>query len=87
MGVSRKLRGEQLDIRFPIRGRPTRIRVLERAGQMRLNLQPATAKVISHPVSHKSDTETFDQALELTFPERQLTEEEMHHWFCRMFPG
>lgn len=87
MGVSRKLRGEQLDFRFPIRGRPTRTRVLERAGQMRLDLQPSTAKVISKPVSHKSDTETFDEALELTFPERELDDTEMHQWFCRMFPG
>lgn len=31
-----RLQGEQLGFRFPRRGRPTRIRVLERCGQLRL---------------------------------------------------
>lgn len=34
----RKLEGEQIDITFPRRGRPSRYRRLERAGQMRLGL-------------------------------------------------
>lgn len=39
-----RLQGEQLDFRFPLRGRPTRIRVLERCGQMRLTLAPANSR-------------------------------------------
>src|SRR5258708_33020135 len=39
-----KLEGEQLDITFPRRGRPSRIRRLERAGQMRLQLHPSYSR-------------------------------------------
>lgn len=80
------LQGQQLDIGFPIRGRPTRRRTLEKCGQMRLNLQPAAAidrKSVDH---HSSREETFDQALELTFPEREPPEDELAAEFDRLFP-
>lgn len=32
-------------------------------------------------------SETFEDALEQTFPERALTEQELFEYFCRLFPA
>lgn len=42
-----KLQGEQLDITFPRRGRPSRFRRLERAGQMTLDLTKSASRANS----------------------------------------
>ena len=81
----RALQGQQLDIYFPRRGRPSRKLRLERAGQLSLNLQPATAKVEEIPTP-RPKPETFEQALELTFPEREAREDELAAEFDRLFP-
>ena len=81
-----RLQGEQLDIRFPRRGRPTRIRVLERCGQLRLNLCGAakTERVV-HFVQLVRNEESLDAALDLCFPERELTEPERMRELNRLF--
>jgi hypothetical protein len=43
-----KLQGQQLDITFPRRGRPSKFRRLERAGQMRLSLDGAIRPNYTH---------------------------------------
>ncbi len=88
-----RLEGEQLDISFPRRGRPSRFRRLERAGQLRLELHGQLKLTIDGPKVRKSDgnseslKETFDTALDLTFPERPLTELELTAEFERLFPA
>lgn len=79
-----RLQGEQLDISFPRRGRPTRYRRLEGAGQMRLGLHgqinlTVVATTIREP-------ETIEQAVDYLFPERPLTEAELAAEFDRLFP-
>ena len=83
---ARPLEGQQTDFTFPRRGRPSRKRRLERAGQLSLNLQPCAARVekISTP---SPKLETFDEALQMTFPERELTDEELFAEFNRLFPA
>ena len=81
-----KLQGEQLDITFPRRGRPSRFRRLERAGQMRLNLAGGlnqTRSVVTSP----PEPETLDDALQMTFPVRPYTEDELRAEFERLFPA
>ena len=82
-----RLQGEQLDISFPRRGRPSKFRRLEKCGQMRLNLQPGKSaeNVPTEPIVQK-EPESFERALELTFPERPLTEMELAAEFERLFP-
>jgi hypothetical protein len=84
----RKLEGEQLDITFPRRGRPSRFRNLERAGQMRLTLTIGATKVPNVPRAQafEHDKETLDDALQMTFPVRPLTDDEMTAEFERLFP-
>lgn len=83
-----KLQGEQLELADPRRGRPTRIRVLERCGQLRLNLQPETAKLskLRNLAIRQEDPEAFDDALEMTFPTRPPSDDELYAEFCRLFP-
>jgi len=81
------LEGEQLDLSFPARrGRPTRFKRLERAGQMRLELHGQLK--LTPAISQQSDAEpeTFESALDLCFPERTLTELELTAEFERLFP-
>jgi hypothetical protein len=80
-----KLQGEQLDIAFPRRGRLSRFRKLERAGQMRLGLHGQTKFTQSEHVT-SSEPETIDQALDYLFPVRPLTEDELAAEFYRLFP-
>jgi hypothetical protein len=80
-----KLQGEQLDITFPRRGRPSRIRRLERAGQMRLGLG-APPKNIRIVQSVQNEPETLDSALQMTFPVRPYTDDELMAEFERLFP-
>src|SRR5438309_695240 len=81
-----KLQGEQLEITFPRRGRPSRFRRLERAGQMRLGLHGQTKFTQSEHVT-SSEPETIDQALDYLFPVRPLTELELFEEFNRLFPA
>ena len=81
-----RLQGQQLDISFPRRGRPTRIRVLERCGQLRLNLQPLTAKCVAK-CNTPHQIEGFDDALQMTFPVGPMTELELEAEFHRLFPA
>jgi hypothetical protein len=85
-----KLQGEQLDISFPVRGRPKKQRVLERCGQMRLNLLPPGNRVCGQQdlgteraATHSDD---FDDALQMTFPVRPYTDDELMAEFERLFP-
>jgi hypothetical protein len=80
-----KLQGEQLDIAFPRRGRLSRFRKLERAGQMRLGLHGQT-KFTQSEHATSSEPETIDQALDYLFPVRPLTEDELAAEFYRLFP-
>ena len=92
----RRLEGQQLDISFPRRGRPSRFKRLERAGQMRLELLPINRRTrkpefVTSPVeksegNSRSLKETFESALDLCFPERALTELELTAEFERLFP-
>jgi hypothetical protein len=81
-----RLQGEQLDIAFPRRGRLSRFRKLERAGQMRLGLHGQTKFTQSEHVT-SSEPETIDQALDYLFPVRPLTEDELAAEFYRLFPA
>jgi hypothetical protein len=81
-----KLQGEQLDISFPRRGRLSRFRKLERAGQMRLGLHGQT-KFTQSEHATSSEPETIDQALDYLFPVRPLTEDELAAEFYRLFPA
>lgn len=91
-----KLQGEQLDISFPQRGRPSKFRRLERAGQMRLTLhgkvqQTAATCAISAIEQTEPNAcqaaEDFDAALQMTFPGRPLSEDELEREFNRLFPA
>jgi hypothetical protein len=98
----RRLQGEQLDITFPRRGRPSKFRRLERAGQMRLQLHGKVQQTAatSAPAIERKRTgnecdsecelkvtpETFDAALQMTFPVRPLTQDELAAEFERLFP-
>jgi hypothetical protein len=81
-----RLQGEQLDISFPRRGRLSRFRKLERAGQMRLGLHGQTKLTIEAPNVANAEPETIDQALDYLFPVRPLTEDELAAEFYRLFP-
>lgn len=82
---SAKLTGEQLKLCFPRRGRPTRRRQLERAGQMELPLTHSrTRKAVF--VTTDGTPESFDDALQMTFPVAPSTEDELYNEFCGMFP-
>jgi hypothetical protein len=89
-----KLHGEQLDITFPRRGRPSKFRRLERAGQMRLTLTDSrtrkpefvTSAAEKSEGNSQSLTETLDAALQMTFPIGPLTDDEMTAEFERLFP-
>jgi hypothetical protein len=81
----RKLQGEQLDITFPRRGRPSRFRRLERAGQMRLGLLPG--RNVQH-VQHVKDVldESPEAALDYLFPVGPMSEDQLYEEFMRVFP-
>lgn len=83
MGAAR-LKGCQLDLVFPIRGRPTKRRALEKAGQMRIPF----AGVLRCSASAKPmpAIETLDDALQATFPIRPFTDDEQLAEFERLFP-
>ena len=88
-----KLQGEQLDISFPRRGRPSRFRRLERAGQMRLGLTAGKyTKCTNHRITEIDQTEqnacqeSPEAALDYLFPIRPLTEDELFSEFNRLFP-
>jgi hypothetical protein len=84
-----KLRGQQLDITFPRRGRPTKHRVLERCGQLQLELQPARICSKSTDLCNKPPTacdESLDDALQMCFPIGPLSEIELEAEFNRLFP-
>lgn len=79
-----RLQGEQLDITFPRRGRPSKFRRLERAGQMRLELQrPISPLQRNNAMTPKS--ETIDTALDYLFPVRPMTDDELTAEFHRLF--
>lgn len=84
-----KLQGEQLDITFPRRGRPSKFRNLERAGQMRLGLAaPHTVgsrKSIENRTLGAERPETIDQALDYLFPVAPMTDDELEAEFHRLF--
>jgi hypothetical protein len=80
-----KLRGQQLDITFPRRGRPTKHRVLERCGQMTLILGPPP-KNVRIVQNVQEEPETLDDALQMCFPIGPLSEIELEAEFNRLFP-
>jgi len=83
-----KLQGEQLDITFPRRGRPSKHRVLERCGQMQLALAegkpPQNVRIVQIV---QNEPESLDDALQMTFPVRPYTEDELRAEFERLFPA
>jgi hypothetical protein len=89
-----KLRGEQTEILFPRRGRPSRVRRLEKAGQMRLGLHgkvQQTAATCAINVSEQTEpnachAEDFEAALQMTFPVGPVGEDELEREFNRLFP-
>jgi hypothetical protein len=85
-----KLQGEQLDITFPRRGRPSRFRRLERAGQMRLELQRGTATsritVTRQTEQNACHKESPDAALDYLFPVGPMSEDDLAAEFDRLFP-
>jgi hypothetical protein len=93
-----KLQGEQLDITFPRRGRPSRFRRLERAGQMRLDLQRGTAtsritvtRQTELNACHEeclaiTKVESPDAALDYLFPVGPMSEDQLAAEFDRLFP-
>ena len=85
-----RLKGEQIDFAWPRRGRPSKHRVLERGGQLQLELTAARAlkqdvSAIEKPTA-QTTVETFDAALQMTFPVRPMTEDELAAEFNRLFP-
>lgn len=70
-----KLRGHQLDLAFPRRGRPSKHRVLERCGQMRLDLSAA--------VKPKVEFRPFGDFGTRPAP---LSDDELEREFYRLFP-
>lgn len=85
-----KLQGEQIDIGFPRRGRTSRVRRLERAGQMRLGLTTIHATepqqtVASSPVTDEKG-EDIRAAVDYLFPVGPMTEDELFAEFNRLFP-
>jgi hypothetical protein len=85
-----KLQGEQLDITFPRRGRPSRFRRLERAGQMRLGLDGhLTLTAETKPPKRETKTaicESPDAALDYLFPVGPMSEDQLAAEFNRLFP-
>jgi hypothetical protein len=84
-----RLQGEQLDITFPRRGRPSRFRRLERAGQMRLGLQAPTHSRTRNPefvTSAVENIESPEAALDYLFPVGPMTEDQLAAEFDRLFP-
>jgi hypothetical protein len=87
-----KLKGEQQRLAFPQRGRPSRFRVLERCGQMRLELTaPAKSRTCAITASGQTERnacqpEDLDTALQMTFPVGPMTEDELTAEFHRLFP-
>jgi hypothetical protein len=91
-----KLQGEQQRLAFPRRGRPSKFRRLERAGQMRLGLHGVTkietihaTKVQQTASSHAVESDAIDDidsALQMTFPVGPLSELELEREFNRLFP-
>jgi hypothetical protein len=87
-----KLQGQQLDISFPVRGRPKKQRVLERCGQMRLNLAGGLSQTQSQQLTtNHPEPDDFDAALQMTFPIRRelklpMTDDELMAEFERLFP-
>ena len=80
-----RLRGEQLDLGFPRRGRASRFRCLERAGQMRLGLHGQVNLLPVPPVAI-AEPETIEEAIDYLFPIRPMTEDELATEFDRLFP-
>lgn len=88
-----KLQGEQLDITFPRRGRPSRFRRLERAGQMALALTAGkSANCTNHRITAIEQTEqnacqeSPDAALDYLFPVGPMSEDQLAAEFDRLFP-
>ena len=82
-----RLDGEQLGIAFPRRGRPSRLRTLERSGQLRLNLCGKLEQTAAPAPPRETAPETFDDVLQMAFPVRPPTEEELYEEFQRLFPA
>jgi hypothetical protein len=85
-----KLQGVQLGIGFPARrGRPTRRTCLERAGQLSLSFQPAKRSEEHRSIrpAQANQPESFEDALQMTFPVRPYTEDEPDAEFNRLFPA
>jgi hypothetical protein len=87
-----KLQGEQLDITFPRRGRPSRFRRLERAGQMSLALEAPRkthepcAIHTDHVCTEIGTEESPDAALDYLFPVGPMSEDQLAAEFNRLFP-
>lgn len=79
------LQREQIDIGFPRRGRSSRVRRLELAGQMRLNL-PQPAANAEHNKIVLAEPDTIEAAVDYLFPIRPMTEDELAAEFNRLFP-
>lgn len=81
-----KLQGEQLDITFPRRGRPSRFRRLERAGQMSLALHGQISQnVQNRPIAQISDSDVRS-ACDYLFPVGPMSEDQLAAEFDRLFP-
>ena len=76
---------------------PSRVRRLERQGQLRLDFRVRRARSSERHASelvldelkaklHRLESESFEEAIEHTFPERPLTEQELYEEFLRLFP-
>lgn len=89
-----KLKGHQLDLVFPRRGRPSRHRALERCGQATLDFGGACLRLATQgttttpPIGplQRNNAETLDDALQTCFPIRPMTEDELEREFNRLFP-
>jgi hypothetical protein len=84
-----KLQGEQLDITFPRRGRPSRFRRLERAGQMPLALDGQITQNVQNQqnrqIAQISDSDVRS-ACDYLFPVGPMSEEQLAAEFNRLFP-
>jgi hypothetical protein len=81
-----KLQGEQLDITFPRRGRPSRFRRLERAGQMSLALHGQISQSVQNrQIAQISDSDVRS-ACDYLFPVGPMSEDQLAAEFDRLFP-
>jgi hypothetical protein len=84
-----KLQGEQLDITFPRRGRPSRFRRLERAGQMSLGLEGQITQNVQNQQNRQIAQDSPDDvrsACDYLFPVGPMSEDQLAAEFDRLFP-